>query len=98
MKVKFSDAPETLRQAKRWDEVKVHYQRKGLCGSCAAQAAWGSQIGFSRIMPPCDDCFPIVVRFPGKGAGDWRSDPLIHSRDITRQVGVLNPAKAPKNP
>lgn len=66
--------PETLRQARRWDGVKARYLTLGLCSPCAAQAAWGHQIGFSRIMPPCDECFPIVIRLPGRGAGDWRSD------------------------
>lgn len=70
------DAPETLRQAERWEEVKTHYQGKGLCSPCSAQAAWGTQLGFSRVHPPCDACFPLVVRFPSKGAGDWRSFPI----------------------
>jgi hypothetical protein len=70
------DAPETQRQAERWDEVKAHYLRQGLCGHCSAQAAWGHQLGWRRISPPCDGCFPIVVRFAGKGAGDWRSSKL----------------------
>lgn len=69
----YRDAPETLRQARRWDEVKADYLRQGLCGPCAAQAAYGHQLGWHRISPPCDVCFPIVVRFPGKGTGDWRS-------------------------
>jgi hypothetical protein len=72
---KYRDAHETLRQAQRWEQVKAHYQGKGLCGPCAAQAAYGHQIGFTRVNPPCDACFPIVIRFPGQGAGDWRTDP-----------------------
>lgn len=71
--MKHQDTPETQRQAERWDEVKAHYLRQGLCGPCAAQAAYGHQLGWRRVLPPCDVCFPIVVRFPGKGAGDWRS-------------------------
>lgn len=70
------DAPETLRQAQRWDELKAHYLRQGLCSPCVGQAAYGHQLGWRRVSPPCDACFPVVVQFPGKGAGDWRSSPL----------------------
>lgn len=64
---------EALRLVPRWDQVKAQYVNHGLCSLCAAQAAWGHQDGFRRIMPPCDECFSIIVRLPGKGAGDWRS-------------------------
>ena len=76
MTTTYDDVPETQRQAQRWDAVKAHYLRKGLCAVCAAQAAYGHQLGFGRVKPPCDACVPLVTRFPGKGAGDWRTDAL----------------------
>lgn len=49
-------APETLRQARRWDETAARYRAHGLDPSCAAQLAWGHQVGFSQVHPPCDEC------------------------------------------
>jgi hypothetical protein len=55
--------PETLRQAQRWDVVKLRYTDGGLCDRCAAQAAWGHQDnagGWNDLHPPCDRCAPVV--------------------------------------
>lgn len=51
-----TDQPETLRQARRWDEAKAGYLKRGLCSPCAAQAAWGQQLGSSRVTPLCQTC------------------------------------------
>jgi hypothetical protein len=64
--------PETVGQAMRWDRVKTRYLQAGLCHKCAAQAAWGHQIGFALSHPPCALCAPIAATFPTDTAGDWR--------------------------
>jgi hypothetical protein len=59
--------PETMRQAQRWDVIKLRYMDAGLCHRCAAQAAWGHQDnagGWNDLQPPCDRCAPIVRGFP----------------------------------
>lgn len=68
-----NDSVETLWQARSFDTNKRHYQGLGLCGPCAAQAAWGHQLGFSRIDPPCGVCQPLVDTFPVDKPGMWRS-------------------------
>lgn len=66
----------TLSAAREWDKTKAHYMRLGLDSRCAAQAAYGSQDGFSRVHPPCAECLPTVATFPTNQPGPWRS----HSR------------------
>lgn len=68
--------PETLRQAKHWDERKQHYLRLGLCHRCAAQAAYGHADGFGRVKAPCINCTDIVATFPTRRANNWRSKSL----------------------
>jgi hypothetical protein len=69
----FKDPVETIWQAWRFDAMKRHYQRLGLCRVCAAQAAWGHQLGFSRVKQPCHGCQPLVDTFPTARPGRWRS-------------------------
>lgn len=64
---------ETLWQAGTFDDNKRHYVGLGLCYPCAAQAAWGHQLGFTGIHQPCHECQPIVDRFPRARPGKWRS-------------------------
>ena len=85
-KTRPSDRTETMRQARTWDMVKTKYVAAGLCHKCAAQAAWGHQLGFGfrstrnwpdedrGIKPPCETCAPIVATFPvPAGTGSpWR--------------------------
>lgn len=68
------DEAETIRQARTWVTVKGHYLQLRLCSACAAQAAYGHQIGFSRINSPCDSCRPTILSLPVKEPGEWRSD------------------------
>lgn len=68
-----NDSAETYRQARSFDTNKRHYEALGLCGRCAAQAAWGHQLGFSRIKPPCGGCWPLVDTIPVDKTGKWRS-------------------------
>lgn len=49
-----TDVPETVSQAINWQTVKTRYLRAGLCEGCAAQAAYGHQLSFRRINPPCE--------------------------------------------
>lgn len=72
------DPAETLRQARTFDATKAHYERLGLCRICAAQAAWGQQLGFSWIKPPCHGCQPLVDTFPVSKPGRWRSNSPRH--------------------
>ena len=75
------DPPESLRQARRWDAACSRYTRAGLCSRCASQAAWGGQIGYSRVHAPCEACAPIIADFPGaEHVNGWRSLPEM-SRD-----------------
>jgi len=68
------DPVETPGQARIFDAMKRHYERLGLCRACAAQAAWGHQLGFSRVVhQPCHECQPIVDTFPVARPGRWRS-------------------------
>lgn len=68
-----ADRPETITQAIRWQTVKNHYVTLGLCHVCAAQAANGHQIGFTRINQQCTDCAGVVAGFPDGAANGWRS-------------------------
>lgn len=66
------DGPETMRQSRTWEVIKNRYLRLGLCHTCASQAAYGHQLGFSRIHPPCPDCAPIVATFEFPAVTPWR--------------------------
>lgn len=68
------DPVETPRQARTFDATKRHYERLGLCRTCAAQAGWGHQLGFSRINQPCKRCQALVDTFPVARSGRWRSN------------------------
>lgn len=48
------DKPETHRQATTWENTKNKYKGAGLCNGCAGQAAYGHQLGFHKIKPPCE--------------------------------------------
>lgn len=59
--------PETVRQAQRWDAIKLCYVDAGLCDRCAAQAAWGHQDnagGWDNLHPPCGRCKSVARGFP----------------------------------
>ncbi len=70
-----TDSPETAAQAAEWDRKKGQYIRAGLCHQCAAQAAWGHQLGFQRVHPPCQRCVRVVVVLPQPGVNGWRKLP-----------------------
>jgi len=66
-----SHGHETPRQARRWQQVYGWYDRAGLCPRCCAQGAWGHQLGFSNVKPPCNPCAVIVAEFPAKVSNGW---------------------------
>lgn len=70
----YVDRDETLRQATTFEAMRRRYIRLGLCSRCAAQAAFGHQLGFSRSKPPCHECLPIVNKFPTAKPNQWRSN------------------------
>lgn len=53
--------------------TKDHYVALGLCSVCAAQAAYGHQIGFIRTNAPCSSCLPLILALPVNEPGEWRS-------------------------
>ena len=67
--------PETMGQARLWDQTHRWYVEAGLCVRCASQIAWGHQSGWSRAHPPCDTCAPIIRTFPQEQVNGWRSVP-----------------------
>ena len=82
--------PESLRQAREWDENKRHYLRLGLCHRCAAQISFGHQNGqgFTQIHPPCTDCLPVILTFPTNEVGEWRSSQR-RQRIFTPEASLL---------
>jgi hypothetical protein len=64
--------PESLDQARHFDRKVVRYLTAGICRTCSAQAAWGHQLGFSLIQPPCADCRDAVAALPTPSVGGWR--------------------------
>ncbi|KAA0117290.1 hypothetical protein CIW51_13560 [Mycolicibacterium sp. P9-22] len=92
-----SRLPESVRQAQRWDAVKLCYVDAGLCDRCAAQAAWGHQdnaTGWDGLRSPCAVCLPVVSGLPMPTTNlDWRrfERPQDHAR---RKPGVQTASKA----
>lgn len=68
-----SAAPETLRQARRFDSTRNAYAKQGLCNRCAAQAAYGHADGFQTVKAPCGECASIVASFPRPSVNGWRA-------------------------
>jgi hypothetical protein len=64
--------PESRRQAIRWQRHKGRYLATLGCHTCAAQAAYGHQHGFSVIHPPCDSCRTKVATLPVPAVNGWR--------------------------
>ncbi len=89
--------PESVRQAQRWDAVKLRYVDAGLCDRCAAQAAWGHQdnaTGWDNLHSPCAGCTPVVSGLPMQTTNpNWRR--FQRPQDEARcKPGVLTPPKA----
>ena len=69
---KDSHSPETTGQAEWWMRARSWYERAGLCPRCSSQGAWGHQLGFSNVKPPCTPCGLIVAEFPVSALSGWR--------------------------
>lgn len=69
---KDSHSPETPMQAQWWMRTRSWYERAGVCPRCSSQGAWGHQLGFSNVKPPCTPCGLIVAEFPVPTLNDWR--------------------------
>jgi hypothetical protein len=67
-----SQRPETLGQARTWDSNANAWEDFGLCRACAGQAAWGAQLGFAEVHPPCPDCAPKIAHLPTLKPNEWR--------------------------
>jgi hypothetical protein len=64
---------ETLVQARTWMTVKNIYRELGLCNGCAGQAAYGHQMGFAAVHPPCPACEKVIAAFPIEKPNGWRT-------------------------
>jgi hypothetical protein len=83
--------PESATQAATWQTTTTRYIALGLCPRCAAQAAYGHQLGFSRVEPPCADCLSVVEGFDMEKPNGWRKA----SRERLRNAltGALSPTR-----
>jgi hypothetical protein len=63
-----------LGQAKNWQANLQAHINVGLCHRCAAQVAWGIQIGFKHLEhSPCRECEPIINMLPRSTSNlKWR--------------------------
>lgn len=75
VQAKRDDSPETLGQVREWERTKRRYLAEGLCHRCAANAAYGHQLGFSRVEPPRATCAMLVLSFPVDKPNGWRALP-----------------------
>lgn len=82
---------ETLSQAREWDRTKMHYVRLGLDHRCAAQAAYGHQLGFAQVMDPCAACLKIIAGFPTPRSGQWRSNARRRTREFSDSLTIQSP-------
>lgn len=65
--------PESLRQARRFDELARFYRDTGLCVVCAAQAAFGRQQGWATVRSPCATCTEVLrAGFAAPVGASWR--------------------------
>jgi len=51
---------ETLDQAELFTTNRNLFSRLGFCDMCAAQAAYGRQLGWKQVAPPCAKCIASV--------------------------------------
>jgi hypothetical protein len=87
-----SSRPETRRQVETWDRNKRHYVQLGLCSRCAAQAAWGHQLGFTEVHAPCGGCLHVVIGFPVNEPGEWRSDSPRRKAPVSERLASGRPS------
>jgi hypothetical protein len=76
------DPSENIAQAQYWQSIKNKYLAAGLCNGCAGQAAYGHQLGFSRVHDPCSACrgiqVPVSLTYRHGGWGQlWLDDHFV---------------------
>lgn len=83
--------PETLRQARTFEEVRARYVGDGFCAACSVQAAFGHQMGFSQVTAACVECQEKrpTYRFAAEDAHRWAGTTLNPS---TRRSRLLEAA------
>ena len=93
-------APESRRQAQRWDCHKRQYLAVLGCHPCAAQAAWGRALGWTQVRPPCDECGRVVQTWPGALVNEWRTGEPVSAAQMTADVRPVSsdPAKLTRTP
>jgi hypothetical protein len=67
------DRTETFSQAQRFDTNRNTFAKLGFCDTCAAQAAYGRQLGWNQVAPPCARCIASVDEVSMEAIGaPWR--------------------------
>lgn len=61
---------------------------------CAAQAAWGHQLGFSRSNPPCLKCANVIAGFPVREPGMWKSNSLRRGAPFSLSIQLRTAANS----
>jgi hypothetical protein len=90
-------APESHRQAKRWEQVKRWWLAVLDCHPCAAQAAWAAQCGYSVVHPPCGSCRAKVAALPTPAVNGWRTgEPVSASEMTATDVSVSSDPTEPR--
>lgn len=86
-------APETASEAAEYDKRVSRYRRAGFCDACAGQAAWGGQLGFSNVRPPCPTCTGLTPPAgTGVRAAAWAGEPTADTTPTD------HPQRPPSNP
>lgn len=86
--------PETHSQARTHDRYARAYRDAGLCPRCSYQAAYGHQLGFGAVHPPCESCATVVAGLPNPKVNRWRALPLSTSSRTAGAASVLTGAGA----
>lgn len=88
------DQPETYAECRAFERVAKSYARLGLCDTCAAQASYGHQHGFSAVNPPCPLCASTVTTFDYSAPNGWRKASKARLRRPTMWSSGPDDAKA----
>jgi hypothetical protein len=87
-------APESRRQAQRWEQNKRRWLAVLDCHPCAAQAAWAAQCGYSAVHPPCDSCRAKVAALPVPAVNGWRTGRPVGASEMTVTDVPVSPDSA----
>lgn len=92
------ERPESLTEARRWERYRSEFDALGLCGRCACQAAYGVQVGWSHVHPPCDRCRPVLAVFTRAGPNGWRIPTPTERRTAKASKKYVSAAGVPEHP